>query len=100
MLLRLEGEDLRLAALSEIARQQMNVARAEEYVEQLLRQQQTSPPTRRATYILKDVRLFLNSVERSVQFLRRSGIEAAIGREDRDGEIMLTIRIAGGTTKA
>ena len=100
VLLRLEGESLRLAALSEIARQQMNVARAEEYVEQLLRQQQTTPPSRRATYILKDVRLFLNSVERSVQFLRRSGIEAAIGREDREGEIMLTIRIAGGTTKA
>lgn len=100
VLLRLEGEDLRLAALSEIARQQMNVARTEEYVEQLLRQQQTTPPTRRATYILKDVRLFLNSIERSVQFLRRSGIEAAIGREDRDGEITLTIRIAGCTTKA
>ena len=100
VLLRLEGETLRLAALSEIARQQMNVARAEEYVEQLLRQQQTTPPARRATYILKDVRLFLNSVERSVQFLRRSGIEAAIGREDQDGEITLTIRIAGGITKA
>ena len=100
VLLRLEGKDVRLAALSEIAHQQMNVARAEEYVEQLLRQQQTTPPTRRTAYILKDVRLFLNSVERSVQFLRRSGIEAAMGREDHDGEILLTIRIAGGARKA
>ena len=99
-LLRLEGEELRLHALEEMARQQMNVARAEEYVEHLLRQQQTTPPTRRATYILKDVRLFLNSVDRSVQFLRRSGIEAAVGREDHDGEITLTIRIAGGARRA
>lgn len=93
-LLRLEGEHERLAALEHIAQEQMNVAKAEEYIESLLQQHQLTPPARRATYILKDVRLFLNSVERSVQFLRRSGIEAAVGRQDRDGEILLTIRIA------
>lgn len=100
VLLRLEGEEIRLTALQHIAQHQMNVAQAEEYIEQLLRQQQLTPPTRRATYILKDVRLFLNSVERSVQFLRRSGVEAAIGREDRNGEILLTIRIVGSAKKA
>ena len=100
VLLRLEGEDMRLHALRHMVQQQMNVAKAEAYVEQLLHQQQTTPPTRRANYILKDVRLFLNSVERSVQFLRRSGIEAAIGRQDGEGEILLTIRIANHSTKA
>ena len=73
---------------------QMNVAKAEEYIESLLQQRQLTPPPRRATYILKDVRLFLNSVERSVRFLQRSGIEAAVGRQDNEGEILLTIRIA------
>lgn len=98
-LLRLEGESVRLAALAEMARQQMTVSRAEEYVEHLLHQQQTLPPARRVTYILKDVRLFLNSVERSIQFLRRSGIEAAMSREDSDEGITLTIQIHGGRLK-
>ena len=96
VLLRLEGEEVRLAALRHMVKEQMNVAKAEEYVEQLLQQRQLTSPTRRATYILKDVRLFLNSVERSVRFLQRSGIEAAVGRQDREGEILLTIRIANG----
>lgn len=94
VLLRLEGEEERLAALHHMVKEQMNVAKAEEYIESLLQQRQLTPPPRRATYILKDVRLFLNSVERSVRFLQRSGIEAAVGRQDNEGEILLTIRIA------
>lgn len=91
-LLRLEGEGSRLAAAREMAREEMNVAKAEAYVEALLHRQRDT--RRRATCILKDVRLFLNTVERAVQFLRRSGIEATTERQDGEGEITLTVHIA------
>ena len=79
--------------MEEIARRGYNVARTEEYVEQLLQQNRQTPPQGRATYIIKDVRLFLNSVERGLGIMRRAGVDAQIGRSDTAEEICLTIRI-------
>ena len=92
-LLRLEGEEDRLAALEQIVRRGLNVARTEEYIEAYLTRLQTTPPQGRRTFILKDVRLFLNSVERGLQLVRQAGIAAVSGREDTDEEIRLTICI-------
>ena len=92
-LLRLGDEHEQLCALEEIARRGYNVARTEEYVEQLLQQNRQTPPQGRATYIIKDVRLFLNSVERGLGIMRRAGVDAQIGRSDTAEEICLTIRI-------
>lgn len=94
VLLRLEGEQARLDALHHITKEGLNVAKTEEYIESLLQQRQLMPSPHRATCILKDVRLFLNSIDRSIRFLQRSGIDAAVGRQDSEGEILLTIRIA------
>ena len=92
-LLRLEGEEDRLAALEQIVRRGLNVARTEQYIEEYLARLQTTPSQGRRTFILKDVRLFLNSVERGLQLVRQAGIAAVSGREDTDEEICLTIRI-------
>lgn len=92
-LLRLGDEHQQLCVLEEIARRGYNVARTEEYVEQLLQQNRQTPPQGRATYIIKDVRLFLNSVERGLGIMRRAGVDAQIGRSDTAEEICLTIRI-------
>jgi len=54
---------------------------------------QTTPPPRRSTYIIKDVRLFLNSVDRGLRMIREAGVSADCGREDTESEILLTIRI-------
>ena len=92
-LLRLEEEEERLAALEHIVRYGLNVARTEQYIEKRLEELQTTPPQGRRTFILKDVRLFLNSVERGLQMVREAGIAAISGREDTEDEICLTIRI-------
>ena len=54
---------------------------------------QTAPPAGRRTYIIKDVRLFLNSVERGVRLMQSAGVGAEVGRCDTDEEILLTIHI-------
>ena len=92
-LLRLEDEEERLAALKHIAGKQLNVAQAEQYVEQRLTQLRSTPPKRRRTFILKDVRLFLNSVDRGLRLMRESGVDAKTERSDTDDAILLTIRI-------
>ena len=92
-LLRLSDEHQQLCALEEIARRGYNVERTEQYIEGLLQQNRVTPPTARSTYIIKDVRLFLNSVERGLAIMRRGGVEARMGRRDTDEEILVTISI-------
>ncbi len=92
-LLRLEDEEERLAALRHIADKQLNVAQSEQYIEQRLTQLQTTPPKRRRTFILKDVRLFLNSLDRGLRLVREAGVDARTERQETEDAILLTIRI-------
>ena len=92
-LLRLEDEEERLSAARYIADHNLNVAQAEQYVERRLAALQAAPPVRRRTYIIKDVRFFLNSVDRGLRLIRDAGIGAESRREDTDDAILLTIRI-------
>ena len=91
-LLRLEDGAERLAALRHIADKQLNVAQAEQYIDQRLAQLQSTPPRRR-TFILKDVRLFLNSLDRGLRMVREAGVDARTERQETDDAILLTIRI-------
>lgn len=92
-LLRLADEEEQLSAAKTIIARGLNVAQTEEYIESLLRKIQVTPPHRRPTFILKDVRLFLNSLDRSLSLMRSAGVNAACGRQDTEDEILLTIRI-------
>ena len=92
-LLRLPDEAAQLAALEHIAARGLNVAQTESYVERLLDQVDPVPPSKSPTYIIKDVRLFLNSIDRGLQMMRQGGVAADVGRRDTDSEILLTIRI-------
>lgn len=92
-LLRLEDEEERLLAARRAAERGWNVAQTEQYVERRLQELQTATPTGRRTYILKDVRLFLNSVDRGLRIVREAGVEAQCLREDTEDEIVMTIRI-------
>ena len=90
-LLRLEDPALQEKAACWVVDHDLTVAKTEEYVAGLL--DQTSKPTRRRTFILKDVRLFLNTVDRGLSMMKSAGVNAQCGREDTGDAILLTIRI-------
>ena len=92
-LLRLTDPEQQLAAARHIGQRGLNVAQAEQYVDALTAENRTAPPQRRPTYIIKDVRLFLNSVERGVRLMQSAGVGAEVGRRDTEEEILLTIHI-------
>ena len=92
-LLRLEDEGERLTALRRAAAERWNVAQTERYVERRLTALQSTPPAGRRTYIIKDVRLFLNSVDRGLRLIRDAGVDAKTEREETEDNIVLTIRI-------
>ena len=90
-LLRLADEEDRLHALQTIIRRGCNVAQSEALIEEMLKGKQTS--TRLPTYVVKDVRIFLNTIRHSLGLMQRAGVEADMQREDTEENILLTIRI-------
>lgn len=61
---------------------------------------QSTPPAGRKTFILKDIRLFLNSLDRGLQLIRSAGVNADCGRQETEEEILLTIRIPKQKTRS
>ena len=51
------------------------------------------PKPAKPIIILKDVRLFLNTVTRGLTMMQSAGVQADCQRQDTDSEILLTIRI-------
>lgn len=92
-LLRLEDEQARLDALRHIGERGLSAAQSEAYVDSLLTLSRTCPPQKRPDYIVRDVRLFLNSVRRGMGVMQRSGVDVRSERADTDDEIRLLIRI-------
>jgi len=92
-LLRLSDEEQRLAALRHIGKQHLNVAQTEEYIEKLIQTAQATPPAKRPSYIIKDVRLFLNSIRRSVEIMQQAGVDASVSRQEDEESITVTVQI-------
>ena len=95
-LLRLGDENAQRMALETIAAHSMTVAAAEEYIEALLKTPEEKPEARpepRRTLVLKDVRVFLNSLNRSLEVMKQGGIDAGVRREETEDSLILTISI-------
>ena len=97
-LLRLEDGERQRQALDFIIDQRMNVAAAEEYIDKLCApgapvEAPPKPMKRRGVFLMRDVRLFMNSLDRSIDLMRSGGIPADVRREETDRELILTVRI-------
>ena len=90
--LRLVGERERLEALLLMGQKGWTVRESEAYIERLLTQKKEKTKPRRA-YVLKDVRLFFNSLNRSLGLMRQSGIAAQMEKREEGSETVVTIRI-------
>lgn len=97
-LLRLETPDAQRRALEEFVSREMTVAAADAYVDALLAdepEEEEAEPRRtgRTRYILKDVRLFLNTLSRSLDMMKQSGISAGMDKQETEDRLILTISI-------
>ena len=103
-LLRLESPEQQRAALAQFIAQDMNVAAAEAFVEALLSApapEPEQPPEgeKQRTFILKDVRVFLNTLSRSLELMKQGGIDAGMERRETEDALILTISIPKSQAK-
>ena len=88
-LLKLKTEEEKLAAISVIVQQSMNVARAEKYIQELQKNAEKGPQR-------INVGVFLNNLSQSLARIQSSGIRAVSERRETEDEIVLTITIPKG----
>lgn len=103
-LLRLPRAEEQRAALEFIIENGLTVAATDAYIDALLSppeepaeetagEKPAERPTGRRAFVLKDVRVFLNTVTRSIDLMKQGGIDAGIQREDTEDSLILTISI-------
>lgn len=98
-LLRLIPGNERMAVLRIMIDREMNVATAEEYVESLLCAQSRADEIRRQPdkseqkrkLILKDIRIFFNSIDHAVDIIKKSGISVHSTREETANGTLISI---------
>ena len=104
-LLRLPDEQSQLEAANLIVQEGFNVARTEQYVAEYLealhappalpepQQAQKNKLGKRTSYLIKDVRFFLNTVNHGLSIMQSAGVHAVYDQVEEGDSILLTIRI-------
>ena len=94
-LLRLPDAESQRAALETILERDMTVAATDAYVDALL--SAPEPPPKRETpkrsFVMKDVRVFLNSLTHGLDLMKQGGIAAGMQRQETEDALILTISI-------
>ena len=93
-LLRLGTPEEQRAALAAICDQGLNVAQTDAYIDALLTAKKAEEkPARRRAFILKDVRVFLNTLTHSLDLMKQGGIAAGMKKQETEDELIVTISI-------
>lgn len=90
-LLRLPDDAAQLSAAQAVVSGGLTVAATEALVDRLL--SPAKPPAPKPKIILRDVRLFLNSLTKNLKLVQSAGIPAKCERSETEGEITLTITL-------
>ncbi len=93
-LLRIKDEVMRKSALRNIIRKNLNVAATEDYIDHLLTEQKKEKSENgRTKLIVKDVRLFINTIDKAIETMRSTGMNIETSRREttNDTEIIIVI---------
>ena len=83
-------ENRRSEALINIAKRRMNARQTDLYIEQVLN---AAAPGRHRISMVKDVRIFVNTIDHAIRLMTDNGVPATAHREEKDGYIEYTVRI-------
>ncbi len=96
-LLRLPDDKERFKALKVIVDRNLNVTKTEEYIDRILepieRERENEKPKNRLK-VLKDVRIFANTIKQAVDIMQKSGVDAETVKTENDDFIEYSIKIS------
>lgn len=93
-LLRLDDNGDRIRVLDRVINRKLTVGQTEQLIEDFLREKRGAASKNTApSYVIRDIRLFLNTVTHGMDIMKKSGIDAVYGKNETDNHIILTIKI-------
>lgn len=90
-LLKLQNEQMLIPSVKYIAEKKLNVAQTERYVENLLHNKPTNKGKMHP--IVKDVRIFFNTINNAISIMKKSGIDAVSEKRESDDFIEYIVKI-------
>lgn len=97
-LLKLNSPDLQMRVLDQIYQKELNVKETEELVERLahnnIPQEMKKSNGHGVSMIIKDTRIFLNTIKETVKRARQTGVDILMIENEDDGEYEVVIKIA------
>lgn len=92
-LLKITDSGERLAAIEKIIKNKLNVERTEQLIEQILQTESERENFRKRAVLLRDVRLFFNTVNKAVQTIKMAGVNAETKKTENEEFIEYYIKI-------
>lgn len=93
-LLRIDDEEIRKEVLSRIVAENLSAKDTEDIVVKLLcRETVTASPSQDKKFIVRDVRIFVNTINKAVDTMRLSGINAIAKKQETEEYIEYTVKI-------
>ncbi len=99
-LLKIADTDLRKKAAEHIIKWRMNVSNTEQYIERVLCEEKQKAELERSLSrpkmkpVIKDIRLFFNSVDHAVETIKSAGIDISSTRTELENEYVIEIKVA------
>lgn len=90
-LLKMEEDEQRLACLSYVIKHKLNVEQTENYIQNLLMKEQ--PKSAKKILVVKDVRVFMNTVNKAVQVMKFAGLSIDTDKTEDENYINYTVKI-------
>lgn len=94
--LKAQSPEARKKILQTAAARSLNVRQTEQYVMEMYNEKK--PPASTEKIVIKDIRLFLNTIDKAVSIVRQAGIPIESSRSDGDGMIEVKIRVPANKT--
>ena len=95
-LLRLETERDMAKILEQIVKNDLTVSRTDELIDAFLDGAEEKPAQEQDTkplFVIKDIRMFLNTVDRGVAMMQKAGLAVEYNQQDTGESLLLTIKI-------
>lgn len=93
-LLRLKNDDLRRSVLKTIIKKNLNVSASEDYIERLLlEKKQEKKDNIKTKIIIKDMRLFYNTIDKAIETMRSTGFDVETTKRETSDSMEIIIAI-------
>lgn len=92
-LLKLNKKEERLSVIDKIHNEGLNVTETEKYIEKLIENEQEKQPEKKKTWVFKDVRLYINSINHAIESMKNAGIKCDAVKTKNDDYIEYVVKI-------